>query len=76
MIKALICQFSTPKLELVSEVLNKAKIANIDRLYLQTEDLSGGLYCQFGFNHLHRANSKGVDVTVMCSEIGANKKSD
>lgn len=55
---------------LVSEVIKRAKKANIKQLYLQTENLSGGLYTKFGFNHLHQVDSKGVHVTVMHAELG------
>lgn len=55
---------------LVKEVLKYAKNTNIDKLYLQTEDLTGGLYTKFGFKHLHQVDSKGVWVTVMGAELG------
>lgn len=45
---------------LVAEALKRALYANIKKLYLQTENLSGGLYTKFGFNHLHQVASKGV----------------
>lgn len=56
---------------LVSEVVKRAKKGNIKQLYLQTENLSGGLYTKFGFNHLHHVDSKGVQVIVMRAEISA-----
>ncbi|KIO35163.1 GNAT family N-acetyltransferase [Shewanella sp. cp20] len=55
---------------LVKEVLRQARRAGIAMLYLQTEDLSGGLYTQFGFRHLEQVDSKGVLVTVMVAETG------
>ncbi|MGS0825766.1 GNAT family N-acetyltransferase [Shewanella sp. 0m-8] len=55
---------------LVAEALKRALNANIKKLYLQTENLSGGLYTKFGFNHLHQVDSKGVYVTVMCADTG------
>jgi GNAT superfamily N-acetyltransferase len=54
---------------LVEEIFHQARLAKIDRLYLQTEDLSGGLYLNFGFTHLHQVDSKGVNVTVMAANI-------
>lgn len=54
---------------LVSEVIRLAREAGITYLYLQTEDLSGGLYNQFGFKSLHEVDSKGVQVSVMMVEL-------
>lgn len=50
---------------LVSEVLCRAKGAGVERLYLQTEDLSGGLYRQHGFEPLEEVVYKGIRVLVM-----------
>ncbi len=56
--------------KLVSEVIMRAKDAGIKNLYLQTEELSGGLYVKHGFKHLHKVDSKGIQVTVMSVETG------
>ena len=53
---------------LVTRVIEIAREFNIKKLYLQTEDLTGGLYSKFGFEHLHQVDSKGVQVAVMCAE--------
>ncbi len=55
---------------LVGEVMRRARQAGIDKLYLQTEDLSGGLYTKFGFKPLHQVDSKGVLVSVMVAATG------
>ena len=56
---------------LVSEVLSRARAAGIKRLYLQTENLSGGLYTQHGFKPLGEVNDKGHRVLVMVAGTGA-----
>lgn len=53
---------------LVTRVIEIAREFNIKKLYLQTEDLTGGLYSKFGFEHLHQVDSKGVQVAVMYAE--------
>lgn len=55
---------------LVSRVIDLARSFGIKQLHLQTEDLSGGLYRQFGFEHLHQVDSKGIQVTVMRANTG------
>ncbi|ESP91221.1 MULTISPECIES: GNAT family N-acetyltransferase [Pseudoalteromonas] len=54
---------------LVSYLLDKAKMANIETLYLQTEHLQGGLYCELGFKPLFETESKGYQVLVMSKEL-------
>ena len=55
---------------LVEEVISQARKININKLYLQTEDLSGGLYLKHGFKPLEKTSYKGVNVLVMVAEIG------
>lgn len=55
---------------LVEDVVARARAAAIDRLHLQTENLSGGLYARLGFEPLHEADSHGVRVVVMARDIG------
>ena len=50
---------------LVKEVISQAKRAKIDTLYLQTEDLSGGLYAMLGFLPIEQVHYDGYDVLVM-----------
>lgn len=54
---------------LVTEVKQRAREAGIDRLYLQTEELSGGVYCQQGFEPIEQADSKGIQVLVMGADL-------
>jgi GNAT superfamily N-acetyltransferase len=56
---------------LVNEVLSRAKAAGIERLYLQTEHLSGGLYTRHGFKPLEEVRYKGYQVLVMTASTGA-----
>lgn len=51
--------------KLVIEATVIAKKLNIMTLYLQTEDLSGGLYRQLGWRPIEQVNYHGVDVLVM-----------
>lgn len=50
---------------LVREVLARARAAGVERLYLQTEELSGGLYLRSGFEPLEEVDYKGHRVLVM-----------
>jgi GNAT superfamily N-acetyltransferase len=54
---------------LVNEALSRARAAGIKQLYLQTEDLTGGLYVRHGFVPLARVESKGTDVLVMVTTL-------
>jgi GNAT superfamily N-acetyltransferase len=53
----------------VNSVIEEAKSRGIKALYLQTEDLSGGLYAELGWKKLHQINSKGSEVIVMVKEL-------
>lgn len=46
-----------------------AKEKNIKKLYLQTENLSGGLYIKLGWKPVCRLEDKGDQVLVMVKEI-------
>ncbi|WP_200890381.1 GNAT family N-acetyltransferase [Pseudoalteromonas luteoviolacea] len=50
---------------LVSYVVSQAKLAQIKTLYLQTEQLDGGLYRQLGFEPMFETHSTGYHVLVM-----------
>ena len=54
---------------LVKEVIAKAKNAGIEKLYLQTEDLTGGLYSTQGFEALKKTNYKGYNVLIMVADL-------
>jgi len=55
---------------LVKEVIKRAKELEIEKLYLQTENLSGGLYTEHGFEPIEQKKSKGVTVLIMVAHIG------
>lgn len=54
---------------LVKEALRRARAAGITQLYLQTEDLTGGLYARHGFVPLAQVESKGIDVLIMMTNL-------
>lgn len=54
---------------LVTEVISRAKKAGVKKLYLQTENLNGGLYCHHAFEPLTTVNYKGRNVLVMVADI-------
>lgn len=56
---------------LVVEVMARARAAGIETLYLQTEDLGGGLYGRHGFEPIEEVDYKGHRVLVMQARIGA-----
>jgi len=55
--------------KLVKEVMARAKIMEVATLYLQTENLSGGLYLDNGFKVIEQVNYKGHDVVVMYATL-------
>jgi len=50
---------------LVRNVLGRAAAAGIRTLYLQTMDLTGGIYARLGFQPVEQVNYAGTDVLVM-----------
>lgn len=50
---------------LVEDVVARARRAGVEHLYLQTEDLSGGLYGQLGFEGLETVENRGHHVLIM-----------
>lgn len=50
---------------LVKEALARARTAGIKQLYLQTEDLTRGLYARHGFVPVAQVEYKGLNVLVM-----------
>lgn len=50
---------------LVTRALELAKHLQVKTLYLQTENLRGGLYAPLGFRPLEQTHYNGVDVLVM-----------
>jgi GNAT superfamily N-acetyltransferase len=55
---------------LVTEILCCARRAGISKLYLQTENLTGGIYCRHGFKAVEEVNNKGVHVLLMVADTG------
>ena len=55
--------------KIVHRLINEAKKLGVDKLYLQTEDQSGGLYQYLGWTPLEKVNYKGIDVLVMENNI-------
>lgn len=56
---------------LVCEVIRRAKRHGVGTLYLQTEDLSGGMYNRLGFKTVEKATYKGRVVLVMAADLNA-----
>ena len=56
---------------LVSDIVKRAKVIGIHTLYLQTEDLTGGLYVGFGFKPIKVIEHKGYEVLVMVVDLNA-----
>lgn len=54
---------------LVNQALRRARAAGIKQLYLQTEDLTGGLYVRHGFVPVAKVESKGIDVLIMVTNL-------
>ena len=51
--------------KLVREVVERARRAGVERLYLQTESLDGGLYGRLGFQPVEQVRYRGQEVLVM-----------
>ncbi|NQZ33315.1 MAG: GNAT family N-acetyltransferase [Oceanospirillaceae bacterium] len=60
---------------LVKEVITQARRATIKSLYLQTEDLSGGLYFTLGFTAIEQVRYNAKEVLVMKLELLVPEKS-
>lgn len=56
--------------QIIHRVISVAKKLEVHKLYLQTEDLSGGLYCRLGWQPIEQVNYRGLDVLVMENQIG------
>lgn len=55
--------------KLLNYTCELAKEKNINKLYLQTEYLNGGLYIKLGWKPVCRLEDKGDQVLVMVKEI-------
>ncbi len=58
--------------QLVKQMIAEAKQLGIETLYLQTENLTGGLYAKLGWEKRHQLNNKGVEVIVMAKELSSD----
>lgn len=50
---------------IILEVISKAREMKINKLYLQTEKLSGGLYTELGWTGIQKVHYDNADVLVM-----------
>lgn len=55
--------------KIIIKVVSVAKQLGVCKLYLQTEDLSGGLYRHLGWQALEQVNYRGLYVLVMENQI-------
>lgn len=54
---------------LLENIISIARKQGITRLYLQTEDITGGLYARMGWTAIEEVTYHGVDVLVMVKLI-------
>jgi GNAT superfamily N-acetyltransferase len=50
---------------IATKIYELAESFGVERIYLQTEQLNGGLYAKLGWEKLWQVNYRGVDVAVM-----------
>lgn len=51
--------------KIVAKICELAESFGVERIYLQTQQLDGGLYAKLGWEKLWEVNYRGVDVAVM-----------
>jgi len=51
--------------KVILRILEKAREFGVETIYLQTENLTGGLYARMGWQSIEQVHSKGSDVVVM-----------
>ena len=56
--------------QVIHKVVSIATKLMVYKIYLQTEDLSGGMYCRLGWQPIEQVNYRGLDVLVMEKQIG------
>ena len=63
---------------LVGEVVDRARAAGVEALYLQTEELTGGLYRRHGFEPVEEVDRGHYRAVIMKAELGdrAGARSD
>lgn len=57
--------------ELIQHIISMAPSYDVTTLYLQTEQLNGGLYTRLGWHPIKQLNNHGLEVLVMERCIGA-----
>lgn len=55
--------------QIIEKLIARAKYCKVKTLYLQTENLSGGLYRQMGWVPIEQVNYHGIEVLVMEKNI-------
>lgn len=50
---------------IINEIIRLARQCQVKTLYLQTENLQGGLYKRLGWQPIEQVNNKGAEVLVM-----------
>ncbi|MBX2875482.1 MAG: GNAT family N-acetyltransferase [Saprospiraceae bacterium] len=55
--------------QILSELIAIAKSLEVETLYLQTENLEGGLYRRMGWKPIEQVNYRGIAVLVMEKHI-------
>jgi len=60
--------------QMVDEIIVQAKRLGITALYLQTQDLCGGLYAERGFIAVEQAQSNGYQVLIMTMKLSGEEK--
>ena len=56
---------------LANEMVDRAPNYGVETLYVQTEQLDGGLYRHIGWTPIEQVNNKGVEILVMERAVGA-----
>lgn len=55
--------------ELTQQVIDLARARGLPHLYLQTVNLSGGLYSQLGWRPVERFYYRGIETLLMCKTL-------
>lgn len=51
--------------KIIEKLVEHAKALGVKTLYLQTENLNGGLYERMGWQGIEQVNNRGIEVLVM-----------
>ena len=51
--------------QIIEQIVRLAPGYGVETLYLQTEDLDGGMYARLGWTPLAKVTNRGIDVLVM-----------